>query len=118
MGTTPVQSITPPYNIIYRGYASSFQAQFLANGQPYAVPSGQTLPTVTWTTDDKSATLSPLDAQNVTISIPASDTTTVINITATATAPDGTTLTATFALAVADAPVTYSMQISQTGFIG
>ena len=106
----------PAFPYIYPGYAAGLQFVVQVNGAAYAPPAGTAyVPAVTWTVDDKLATLTPgPDTTKVLVAIPATDTATTVTVTGTALAPDGkTVLTTSFQLPTLPVPVTYRAVIIQ-----
>ena len=118
------QETTMALENITAGTTGQFGATLLDNGLPYSAPAGSSYvftpaftasdSAVTFTpaTDDASSGTIPL-ADQIVVSIPASDSGTSVTITATATAPDGTTVTNSITVALTPLPRTYTLAISQ-----
>lgn len=72
------------------GATGTFSAQLEDNGNPISLPAGSTF---TWSADDTNASLAPsADSTSVVVSVPATDASTSITVTASTVAPDGSTV--------------------------
>lgn len=98
---------------ITAGSTGTFAAQLLDNGAPVA---GFT-PSFSWTANDTLASLQPsTDTLTCVVTVPATDTTTTINLTAETTAPDGTKASGSIAISVTPSvtPQKYTVSITQS----
>lgn len=98
---------------ITAGSNGTFAAALLDNGAPVT---GFT-PSFSWTADDTNAALQPsADTLSCEVTVPATDTTTTLNLTASTQAPDGTTATGSLAVTINPSvtPQKFTVSITQT----